>query len=207
MKNLKLNNRQAKAIETKAKIYDSADQLFRTYGFDHVSVDSIVEKAGVSKGSFYVHFDSKNSLISALATDFVARLDLDYKSFLESFPPNAMASEILLSIVGKIVDVLTLTIGYNSMKIIYEALITRTINTDPIVGYDRELYKMFNEIIKKGIDQQEFQTEMTIDTITKHCIMAIRGITYEWCIRYPDFDLKSEVLIHFKILLNGLKKQ
>jgi hypothetical protein len=37
-------------------------------------------------------------------------------------------------------------------------------------------------------------------------MMAIRGITYEWCIRYPDFDYKEEALRHFEILLAGIRK-
>jgi len=82
----KTTSRKQKARETKKIIYASADQLFRKYGFEKVSVDSIVEMAGVSKGSFYVHFSSKNALIVALSVDYVKQLDLDYKNYLQSFP-------------------------------------------------------------------------------------------------------------------------
>ena len=50
------------------------NQLFEKYGLEKVNVDSIVEMAGVSKVSFYVHFDSKNSLIAALITDYVNKV-------------------------------------------------------------------------------------------------------------------------------------
>ncbi|MHB9094529.1 MAG: TetR/AcrR family transcriptional regulator [Eubacteriales bacterium] len=203
----KTNNRKTKAIETKKKIYESAEQLFKEYGFNNVSVDSIVETAGVSKGSFYVHFETKNSLIAALIANYVDKLDLDYKSFLESLPASTMASDILISLIGKIADIITCTIGYDHMKTVYKVQITKTINTDAIMGYNREVYKIFSDIISKGVQQGEFKTEMPVDTLTKHCIMAIRGITYEWCIRYPDFDLKDQVLKHFEILLTGIKKQ
>lgn len=36
-------------------------------------------------------------------------------------------------------------------------------------------------------------------------IMAIRGLTYEWCIRYPDFDFKKEAQAHFWLLLDGIR--
>ena len=201
----KMNTRKSKARETKIKIYQSAKQLFTKYSFDTVSVDSIVEMAGVSKGSFYVHFDSKNSLIAALISDFVGELDLDYKSFLESLPANTMASDMLLYLMAKISDIISCTIGYEHMKFIYEAQLTRTINTNAVMSYNRDLYKIFNIIISKGIELGEFKTELSSDIISKHCIMAIRGLTYEWCIRYPDFDLKDEAQKHFKILLTGIK--
>lgn len=207
MKKEKISKRKMKAIETKKRIYESAEQLFKKHGFDKVSVDSIVEMAGVSKGSFYVHFDSKNSLIAALISDFVYELDLNYKSYLESFPAGTMASDMLISLAGRTADVINCSIGYDHIRTVYEVQLTRTINTESIMGYNRDLYGIFSSIISKGIDQGEFKAEMPIDTITHHCIMAIRGLTYEWCIRYPDFDLKAQVLEHFAILLSGIKKQ
>lgn len=202
-----ISNRKTKALETKKKIYESANQLFKKYGIEKVSVDSIVEMAGVSKGAFYVHFESKDSLTAALINDFVNKLDLDYKSYLESFSANVMASDVLISLIGKIADIITCTIGYDHMKTVYKVQITKTINTDAIMNYNRELYKIFSDIISKGVQQEEFKTEIPVDTLTKHCIMAIRGLTYEWCIRHPDFDLKEQALKHFEILLTGIKKQ
>lgn len=205
MKKERITARQAKAMETKAKIYTTAEQLFRDHGFENVSVDAIVEKAGVAKGSFYVHFESKNALITSLIASYVDDLDLNYRSYLDSFPPSTRASEILLSLVGKIADILSETIGHERMKIAYETLLTRPVNSSPIIGYDRELYKMFNTLVERGIRQGEFQAVKSIDTIAKHCILAMRGLTYEWCIRYPDFNLKDAFLDHFAILLNGIK--
>ena len=199
--------RKTKAAETKMKIYDSAEQLFKKYGIDNVSVDSIVEMAGVSKGAFYVHFDSKDSLVAAHIAEFVNKLDLDYKAYYESFPPDTSASDMLISLLGKIVDVVAFSLGYELMRIVYGVQLTKTVDTDAIMGYNRDLYKIFNSIISKGVQQGEFKAELGIDTITNHCVMAIRGLSYEWCIRYPDFDFRDQTLKHFEMLLTGIKKQ
>ena len=206
VKKEKTSRRKISAIETRNKIYKTADELFKKHGFESVSLDSIVEAAGVAKGSFYVHFDSKDSLAAALINDYVSEVDLDYKSYIGLFDANAAAADILISLIGKIADIITLTIGYDSMKTIYKAQITKTINTEAVMDYNRELYKLFSNIIGKGIQQGEFETDIPVDVLTKHFIMAIRGITYEWCIRHPDFDLKEQSLKHFEILLSGIKK-
>ena len=203
----KISNRKAKAIQTKKRIYETADQLFRKYGFENVSVDSIVEMAGVSKGTFYVYFDSKNSLAAALLNDFVNEVDLDYKSHIESFDTKTPASDILVSLIGKIADILNYSIGYDHMKTLYKLQITKTINTDKVMGFNRELYKIFSDIISRGVQRGEFITDIPVDTLTKHCVMAIRGLSYEWCIRQPDFDLKEQALKHFEILLSGIEKR
>lgn len=197
-------NRKTKAIETKNKIYRAANQLIREYGIENVSVDSIVEKAGVSKGSFYVHFESKNALAAALINDYVKEVDIDYSSYLESFDVKTPASDLIISLIGKIADVLINNIGFDHMKTVYQVQITKSFNTSAVMGYNRELYKIFNDIITKGVQQGEFRTELPVDTLTKHFMMAIRGLSYEWCIRQPDFDLKAEAIQHFEILLTGI---
>ena len=203
----RVSSRQTKALDTRAKIYKSAEELFKEHQFDNVSVDAIVEKAGVAKGSFYVHFKSKDALIASLMADHVAKLDLNYRAYLESFPPGTPASEILIAIVGKIADIMTDYVGHDILKITYETLLSQTVNADSIMGYNRDLYKMFSAIIDKGMHQAEFRSDKSADTIARHCILAIRGLTFEWCIRYPDFNLKDEVQNHFILLLDGIKKR
>jgi AcrR family transcriptional regulator len=52
----------------RANILDAARHCFAAHGI-HVSVDEICERAGISKGAFYVYFDSKDAAIQALAED------------------------------------------------------------------------------------------------------------------------------------------
>jgi AcrR family transcriptional regulator len=48
--------------DTKEKILESAFDLFSSRGYDKVSLNEIIEKAGVSKGGLFHHFDSKYAL-------------------------------------------------------------------------------------------------------------------------------------------------
>ena len=201
-----ISRRQEQAAETKRKLYESAGGLFEQYDFDSVSVDSIVEAAGVSKGTFYVHFESKDALIASFLSDYVSSVDADYKAHLDSLPAGTTASEMLLSLIEKISDVLTGTIGCSKMKIVYKVQLTGSVSMEAVKGYNRELYKMFADVLGRGMKQGEFNTEFSLDTLTKHFVMAIRGLSYEWCIRYPDFDLKEQALTHFRILLDGIRE-
>ena len=59
--------------ERRTQLLDTAEELFFTLGYDASSVDMIIGAAGVSKGAFYHHFDSKESLLAALADRMVDR--------------------------------------------------------------------------------------------------------------------------------------
>ncbi len=52
---------------TREKLVSAAMELFAQKGFDKTTVDEIVAKAGVAKGTFYLYFKSKDDLIKELA--------------------------------------------------------------------------------------------------------------------------------------------
>lgn len=55
-----------KAALTKSKILDAAQQVVLDRGFSATSVDAIQEAAGISRGTFFYHFASKDDLSRAL---------------------------------------------------------------------------------------------------------------------------------------------
>lgn len=206
MKKEQTNKRKLQATKTKRKIFEAARQLAAEHGIENVSVDSIVEAAGVSKGAFYVHYESKDALIVALVNNYTNIADMDYKSFLISLSDRKSSLDKLLLLAERISDFIELNIGFENMRVLYKAHITKTIDTTSAMNYGRELYKIFAEILEKGVLGGELREDIPVDSLSKHLVLAIRGVVFEWCIRYPDFDLKEQILNHFKILLYGIKK-
>jgi TetR/AcrR family transcriptional repressor of nem operon len=63
--------------QTRTRILDTAARLFREHGVDGVGIDAIMEAAGLTRGGFYGHFDSKEDLFEEVLrrkADFVVRL-------------------------------------------------------------------------------------------------------------------------------------
>ena len=201
----KPNRKKEQGAQTRRKIYESADQLFIQYGVHEVSVDAIVEAAGVSKGTFYIHFKSKDALIASFVSGYAARLDMDYKSFLDSLPPDLPASAVLLALVEKIAAIMADIVGYDRMNMLYRLQLTRDIDLEAINGYGRKLYQMFGDILEQGIRKGEFQSSLPPDILSRHFVMAIRGLCYECCIRYPNFDLKEQAVEHCRLLIEGIR--
>ena len=59
-----LSKQQLKSKETKDKIFRAAKNILQKKGYDHLSIKNICEEAGVSNGSFYHHFKTKDDLLS-----------------------------------------------------------------------------------------------------------------------------------------------
>jgi AcrR family transcriptional regulator len=58
--------RQQRADETRARLFAAAVELFKKHGYHATTVDRIAAHAGVAKGTFFVHFPSKDAVISEL---------------------------------------------------------------------------------------------------------------------------------------------
>jgi AcrR family transcriptional regulator len=61
----------ARKARTRRRIVEATVSLLRNRGLSRASVDDIVEEAGVAKGTFYLYFDSKDAVISAVAQRLV----------------------------------------------------------------------------------------------------------------------------------------
>lgn len=64
-------------VETKNRIIKSARRLFNRHGFDCVTIEQIMENAGLTHGGFYRHFASKGDLYAEVLDCFFTNPDWD----------------------------------------------------------------------------------------------------------------------------------
>ena len=56
---------------TRARIVEAARIMFNRHGFEGVSIDMIMEQAGLTRGGFYNHFKNKEALYSEAVSSFL----------------------------------------------------------------------------------------------------------------------------------------
>jgi TetR/AcrR family acrAB operon transcriptional repressor len=66
---------QHRAEETRSHILDAAGELFAQRGYNATSVADICEQAGVTKGAFYHHFESKQAVFLELRDRWLTPLE------------------------------------------------------------------------------------------------------------------------------------
>ena len=68
------------APDARAALLDAAAKAFASHGYAGASVDRIAREAGLSKGTFYWHFDSKEELFLGLIEE---RIDGPARALME----------------------------------------------------------------------------------------------------------------------------
>jgi AcrR family transcriptional regulator len=79
--------RQARSEATRQKIINAAVDLFSEVGYAAAGLGDIIERAEMTKGALYYHFDSKESLATAIIDEGGTMLLRAYQGIRESSAP------------------------------------------------------------------------------------------------------------------------
>ncbi len=143
---------QQRSEETRARIIDAAVKLFSTRGFNAASVDDICEEAGISKGAFYHHFESKQALFLVLLDGWLQTIDTVIeaskdKTVPETFMQITEAFPYIFETAGENLPMfLEFWLQASRDKKIWQA---------GIAPY-RRYHKHFTLLIKKGVEEGSF---------------------------------------------------
>jgi AcrR family transcriptional regulator len=82
---------------TRARLFAAAVQLFAQHGYADTTVDRIVRAAGVAKGTFFIHFATKDAVVTELVRNQVrfARRARDRVLATGGSPVDALRASIL----------------------------------------------------------------------------------------------------------------
>ena len=98
---MQVNKREAQREETRRRLFSAALDVFRRDGVDAARIEDIVAQVGVSRGSFYFHFPTKEDVLALAYSEANSRL----VALIEAAPPRTAIRELLGLIVGDIAEV------------------------------------------------------------------------------------------------------
>ena len=143
--------------ERKNEILDTAQEIFLTKGYKQTSVDSIIKKVGVAKGTFYYYFESKEDLLDKLVKRMADKIQIEIKKIVEKKDLDAISKlEKAYSVAGNI-KLENIQLIKLMLKILYE-------KDNLILRY--KVYKSnielvvpeFAKIIEQGVKEKLFNT-------------------------------------------------
>jgi AcrR family transcriptional regulator len=143
---------QQRSEETHTRILESSVKLFSTRGFNAASVDDICAEAGISKGAFYHHFESKQALFLALLDGWLKIIDTAIEASKDKTAPETFMqmTEAFPYIFETAGDHLPMF-----MEFWLQASRDEKIWQASIAPY-RRYHKYFTSLIKKGVDEGSY---------------------------------------------------
>jgi AcrR family transcriptional regulator len=81
--------REAQRELTRTRLLDAALEVFDEQGYSATTLDAIAERAGVNRGTIYLHFKNKAEILLGLA----AARELDYQSVYVDLSANPTGAE------------------------------------------------------------------------------------------------------------------
>ncbi len=192
-----LSKQQLKSKETKAKIFRAAKQILRKQGYERLSIKNICEEAGVSNGSFYHHFKTKDDLLS-----YYIEEQPSINPDLLDLPKNVEdAKNTIVEVYRNYVQYCQ-ELGVEFMANYYTP---KNQSLNPLIRTARP-YPILTvqNYLQKAIDAGILTIEQDLESITTDIRMIVIGNVFEWCLKNGEADFEGNMKRSLTTYLNGL---
>jgi AcrR family transcriptional regulator len=141
--------------ERKSQIINAAEDVFTKKGFDEARMDDIAEETGLSKGTLYNYFKSKDDLIIAILDRIFQR---EFKAFEQSDISKMSASDAISLFADTVAKDIKLMLRLMPVAYEFLALAFRNKTVQKALKvYVNRYMDILVPIIQGGIDSGEFK--------------------------------------------------
>ncbi|MDX8360222.1 MULTISPECIES: TetR/AcrR family transcriptional regulator [Bacillaceae] len=187
----------------KQRIKEQSILLFEKKGFTETSIQDIVDALGVTKGTFYYYFSSKEQLLMDIHLHYIDDL-LQHQ--LEILVDNKKSCK------EKLKDVVLLLITDikeqgPSARVFLRELRNLTNEHLQKILTKRDKFRLnIEQLLADGVAKEEFRKDLEIDIIT-FGILGVTNWTYQW---FDPAGTKSDhdvAEIYIDMILRGIQKE
>lgn len=181
-----LSRQQQKSKETKERIFRAAKRILQKNGYEELSIKNICEEAGVSNGSFYHHFKTKDDLLSYYIED-----QPNINPDLLDLPRNADEAKIAIIHVYLNYVEYCRELGVEFISGYYD---TKNQALNPAIRTERPYpIVTVQTYVEKAIRAGIIRINVRIEEFTTDIRMIVIGNVFEWCLRDGEADFEGNM--------------
>ena len=187
-----MERKKGKKNQKRKKILDKAWELFRKNGYEETKVEDITRELGVSKGSFYTYFKTKDEVLYEILERIKKENEERISKINVNQEPNKILEDYVISKMNYIVKLL------NNMKI---SSINRNLSNSKLKNFFEELRKVSIEFIKKNIVEKFNKingNKCNSEIISEFVYLAIEEFLYNEFVLKNFKNLESSDLINIE---------
>ena len=187
---------------TKKRLFDAAMDLIGERGFTDASVDEIVERAGVAKGTVYYHFAGKAELLEALIADRLRPLINDFDEAAAAHADNPRAA--IEALVRAELEFLSERSSFSKL------LLTEMWREDrlwrkTLVLLRQELLTVVRTVIAQGIESGDFRDDIDPDFGASALFGMTATVALDWLAFEPTKPLEEVLRQITKVAFNAIR--
>lgn len=192
-----LSKQQRKSLETKTRIFQAAKQILKRDGYEQLSIKNICEEAGVSNGSFYHHFKSKDDLLS-----YYIEEQPGINPELLEIPDNANDAKNAIIYVYMNYVKYCRELGVEFMAGYYTP---KNQALNPVIRTERP-YPILTvqTYLEKALAAGTITLTLSLEEITTDIRMIVIGNVFEWCLRDGQVDFEGNMKRTLSKYLNSV---
>ena len=184
-----MERKKGKKNQKRKKILDKAWELFRKNGYEETKVEDITRELGVSKGSFYTYFKTKDEVLYEILERIKKENEERISKINVNQEPSKILEDYVISKMNYIVKLL------NNMKI---SSINRNLSNSKLKNFFEELKKVSIEFIKKNIVEKFNKIKYNLEIISEFVYLAIEEFLYNEFVLKNFKNLESSDLINIE---------
>jgi AcrR family transcriptional regulator len=168
----------------KERIIRTSWSLFSSKGFDKTTLNDIITKANISKGTFYYYFRSKDTLLNTLSVIF----DEEYRKVEERTPEELDSFEKLMFLNYEIHTYIGENIDSSLLASQYSAQLTNNDESN-LLDKNRYYFTILTKIIEEGQRKNELRSDLSVSEMVRLYGLCERAIVTDWCMNNGSYSL------------------
>lgn len=182
--------KQVRTQETKQKIYKAAISILKKKGFPYLTVSNICSVAGVSNGTFFYHFKTKDELLAYYNFNKFAeyRAEHNFETVVKDMPFD----EKILTFYSYWADYVE-HVGLDFFSNYYN---TSNASLDVRLWNRRDPVSIWNypgECLKTAKEEGWLKPELSVD----HCAVILatitKGVVFDWCLSNGATNMREAI--------------
>lgn len=180
------------------KLKKVAIDLFKTYGYNNVSVRQICNAAGVPRSTFYSMYSGKDDLVISIYT---VNMDISEEK-LEELAHTKNDLERIWAIYSQYIK-LAMNVGTEVSAALMIIELNRNVGIyDAMKKVRRYTVALCQNCQEQGLVTNPWPAEQLIPMVSA----SLNNQVFEWCRRKGDYPLMKNARMTFEVLLNVPEK-
>jgi AcrR family transcriptional regulator len=196
---------QQRSEETITQIMAAAIHLFSHSGYEAASVADICAQAEVSKGAFYHHFPTKQSLFLAIVDQWLEGVDL---KLFASRKPNETVPQSIARMAKTLGFVFSAASGQLPMfmEFMVQASRDQAVWKATIAPY-RRYQQQFAALLKEGIREGSIKPDVDVQSVSWSLMSLAIGILLQGVVDPKAADWDKVTKTGVQLILDSIKKE